>query len=137
MNSDREDDSNTMVTELEVAEENEEEEQMDVKAIPLDEVSMERLRELPLPRITKCRSGTKSSHMDQMVLLEKMDKKRLKDNPTEDQDCNTQECAHCKKLLTFPWKTKEKLCSRPTARSGSCHTACAQRHLDKWCDPEG
>ena len=63
-----EEDSNTMVTELEIAEENEEEEQMDVEAIPLDEVSMERLRKLPSPRITKSRIGTKSLLLDQMTL---------------------------------------------------------------------
>ena len=72
-----------------------------------------------------------------MTRLQKMDKKRLKENPTDDQDCNTHECEHCKELLTFPWKTKEKLCSRPTTRPGSHCTARAQRHLDKWCNTEG
>ena len=77
---------------------------MDVEAIPLDEVSMERLCKFPSPRITKSRIGTKSLCMDQMTLLEKIDKKRLKDNPTDDQDCYAHECAHCKTLLTSPGK---------------------------------
>ena len=72
-----------------------------------------------------------------MMILEKMDKKRLKDDPKDDQDCNTHECAHCKKLLTFPWKTKEKPCSMPISGLGSHRTVCAQRYLDKWCYAEG
>ena len=91
MDSNHEEDSNTMVAELEVAEENEEEEQMEVEAIPLDEITMKRLRKLPIPRSTKSRSGSESSCVDQMMLLQKMDKHRLKDNPTDDQDCNTHE----------------------------------------------
>ena len=86
MDYDHDENSNTMVTELEVAEENEEEEQMNVEAILLDEASMERLCKLLSPRITKSRIGTKSSQMDQMTLLEKMDKKKLKDSPIDDQD---------------------------------------------------
>ena len=72
-----------------------------------------------------------------MILLQTMDEKILKENPTDDQDCNTHECKHCKALLTFPWKTKEKLFSRPTDGLGSCHTACAQRHMEKWCNAPG
>ena len=49
MDSDHEEDSNAMVTELEVVECIEEEEQIKVEAIPLDEFSMERLRKLPSP----------------------------------------------------------------------------------------
>ena len=86
MDFDHEEDSNTMATELEVVEENEEEEQMEVEAIPIYKVSMERLCKLLSPRITKSRIGTKSSQMDQMTLLEKMDKKKLKDSPIDDQD---------------------------------------------------
>ena len=41
-------------------------------------------------------------------------------------------------MLTYPWKVNGRLCSRATARSGSCHTARAQRHyLGKWCNAEG
>ena len=137
MDSDHEEDVNTMVTELEVAEEIEEEEQMEVEAIPLDEFSMETLRKLPSPRSTKSRSDNKSLCMDQMTLLQKMDKNRLKENPIDDQDFNAHECEHCKKLLIFTWKTKEKLHSRPTNGLGSCHTAHVQRRLGKWCNAEG
>ena len=49
MDSYHEEDVNTMVKELEVAEEIEEEEQMLVEAILLDECSIERLRKLPSP----------------------------------------------------------------------------------------
>ena len=104
---------------------------MNIEAISLDEVSMERLHKLPSPRATKSRIGAKSSHMDQMTLLEKMNKKRLKDNPTDDQDYYTHGCAHCKNFLTFPWKANGRLHSRTTTGSGSHHTVHVQRHLSK------
>ena len=69
MDSYHEEDVNTMVKELEVAEEIEEEEQMLVEAILLDECSIERLRKLPSPWITESRSVNKSLCMDQMPLL--------------------------------------------------------------------
>ena len=47
MDSNHEEDSNTMVAELEVTEENEEEEPVKVEAISIDEFSMETLRKLP------------------------------------------------------------------------------------------
>ena len=106
MDSDHEEDSNAMVTELEVVEYIEEEEQIEVEAIPLDEFSMERLRKLPSPRNPKSRNGNESLCMDQMTLLQKMDKNRLKENHTGDQYCNAHECKHCKELLTYPCKLK-------------------------------
>ena len=69
MDSDREEDRNTMVTELEVAEENEEKEPMEVEAPPLDGFLMERSCELPSLRNINSRSGNKFSCVDQMMLL--------------------------------------------------------------------
>ena len=83
MDSNHEEDSNTMVAELEVTEENEEEEEMEVEAIPLDEITMKIFRKFPIPLSTKSRSGSESSCVDKMMLLQKMDKHRLKDNPTD------------------------------------------------------
>ena len=64
MDSDHEDDENTMVTELYAAEENEEEEPMEVEAIPSDGFSIERLRKLPSPQNANSRSGNESLCMD-------------------------------------------------------------------------
>ena len=108
MDCDHEEDSNNVVVELEVTEGIEEEEQIEVEAIPLDEFSMERLGKLPSPRNPKSRNGIASLCMDQMILLQKIDKKRLEENPTDYQDCNTRERKHCKELLTFLWKLKKK-----------------------------
>ena len=102
LDCDHDENSNTMATELEVAEENEEEEIMEIETNMSDEVTLERLRKIPSPRVTKSRIGTKSLCMDQMILLEKNDIKRLKENQKGYQDCYAHQCVHFKKLLTFP-----------------------------------
>ena len=88
MDSDYEEDVTTMVTELELVEDVENEEQIEVEVLPLDEVSMERLRKLPSPQNPKSRNGNESLCMHQMVLSQKIDKKRLKENHTDDQNYN-------------------------------------------------
>ena len=44
--------------------------------------------------------------------------KETQRKPTDDQDCRTHKYKHCKKLLTFPWKTEEKLYSSATNGAG-------------------
>ena len=61
MDYDHDENSTTMVTELEIAEENEEEESNAIEKNMLDEVTLGRLRKLPSPRVTKSRIGTKST----------------------------------------------------------------------------
>ena len=68
IDDDHEEDTITMVCELEMAEENEEEEANAIEKNKLDEVALKRLRELPEPRVTKSRTGTKSVCMKQFAL---------------------------------------------------------------------
>ena len=84
IDDDCEENPNTMVMELEMAEENEEEEVNVIEKTTLDEVALERLRKLPEYRVTKSRIGTKSARVEQFALLEKNGIKRLKDSPQDD-----------------------------------------------------
>ena len=136
MDYDYDESSTTMVMEQEIAEENEEEKSNAIEKNTLDEVALGRLRELPSTRVAKSRIGTKFTCMDQMVLLEKNDVKRLKDNPQDDLDCYTHQCMDCNMFLTFPWKMKLKLIHRPVAGTGLCHAAHVQRRLTNYCNPD-
>ena len=104
MDYDYDENSTTMVVELEIAEENEEEKSNAIEKNMLDEFALGRLRKLPSPRVTKSIIGTNSMCLDQMMLLEKNDIKRLKDNPQDDQDCYARQHMHCSMLLTSPGK---------------------------------
>ena len=66
-----------------------------------------------------------------------MDSKRIKENPTDDNDCYTQQCKHCNTLISFPWKANGMLMPRPIDGPGAYHAAHAQRHLEKWRDRLG
>ena len=59
MDYDHDENGNTIVTELEVTEDNEEEEPMEIETNMLDEVALERLRKLPSPIVIKSTIGTK------------------------------------------------------------------------------
>ena len=137
MDDNHEKNANTMVMELEMAEENEEEESNVIEKNTSCEVALKRLRKLPSPRVTKSRILTKSTCMEQFLLLEKNNIKRLKDSPQDDLDCHAHQCAHCDKTLSFPWKTKGTLHDKPIPGIGSCHTIHAQRRLMNYCNPDG
>ena len=81
MDDNHEEDTSTIVCELEMAEENDEEEANVIEKNTLDEVTLKRLRKLPEPRVTKSRTGIKSTCMEQFMFLEKNDVKRPKDIP--------------------------------------------------------
>ena len=109
MESGNEEDSTTnLVMELEEADEIAPEEKIPVKAISTDEFLCERLAKLPLPRRSASRNGITSLCMDQMIILKKMDYKRLKENHMDDHDCHTHQYEHFKKLLYFLWKDHGK-----------------------------
>ena len=101
MDDDHKENANTMVMELKMAEENEEEEANVIEKNTLDEVTLKRLRKLPEPRVTKSRIGTKSMRMEQFMLLEKNCIERLKDSPQDDVDCCAHQCMHCDKCYSF------------------------------------
>ena len=73
-----EDSTSNLVMELEEVHEIVEEEQIPVEAINTDEFSCERLAKLPSPRQSVSRNGVASLRVDQIILLKKMDRKRLK-----------------------------------------------------------
>ena len=99
------DDLNTLF-ELEEATEIVDELQTYVASINLNEALSDKLIDFPSPKVSASRKGIKSMHMEQMMLLKKMDPKRLKEKYANNSDCCNHECKHFKKLLQFPWKVK-------------------------------
>ena len=97
------------VRELEEATETVDEAQNHVASTNADESLCDKLLNLPSPKVSVSRAGIKSMHMEQTMLLKKMDPKRLKDEPGNNNDCYTHECKHCKKLMKFAWKEKGEL----------------------------
>ena len=73
-----EDITSNLGMELEELDEILQEEQIDVEAINMDELSCKRLAKLPLPRQSVSRNNIASLCMDQVILLKKMSKKRPK-----------------------------------------------------------
>ena len=87
MESGNEEDSTTnLVIELEEADEMVQEEQNPVEDINIDDFLCEILAKLPPPKCSVSRNGVASLCMDQIILLKKMDIKRLKENPANDHD---------------------------------------------------
>ena len=86
---DEEDSTTNLVIELEEVDEILPEEQIPVEAINIDDFLCEILVKLTSPRRSVSRNGIVSLCVDQMILLKKMDLKRLKENPEDDHDCHT------------------------------------------------
>ena len=79
MKTDNEEEDNmNLVMELEEATEMVDEAHIPVEDINLDEVLCDRLVKFPSPKVSESRSCVVHTHMDQMILLKKMDRKRLK-----------------------------------------------------------
>ena len=97
------------VFELEEATETVDEVQNPVASTNLDEASHDKLLNLPSPKVSTSRAGVKSACMEQMMLLMKIDPKRLKDEPVNKSDFCTHECKHYKKLMKFPSKEKKRI----------------------------
>ena len=105
--------------------------------INTDEAMNDQLLTLPLPRVSVSRSGATSMCMDQMNLLKKIDRKRLKENSVDDKDFWTYQCKHCDASLAFHWKAGGILMLVPTDGPGAYHAAHAQRNLGKHCNELG
>ena len=90
-----------------------------------------RLVKFPSPKVSTSRTGIAHACMDQMILLKKMDRKRLKENPTDDNYFCTHQCKHWNALISFLWKVNGKILSRPTDGPGDYHAVHAERHLEK------
>ena len=73
-----------LVMELKETTEIADEAQTPVTSINLNEASCDELIKFPSTKVSASRTGIKSTHMDQMILLKKMDRNRLKEKPTDD-----------------------------------------------------
>ena len=69
------------------------------------------------------------------MLLEKMDTRRLKENPESKDDFCAHECKHCRYFLESLWKVKGTV--KKEGVGGSWHAMHACRHLEKVCNEEG
>ena len=114
------------------------EDESETEPEPMNEVDMSELRKLHEPREPKFRHDVGSTHMKQFTLLQKMDPKRLVDDPEDDVECYAHECIHCKTCLSTPWESNQKSCKRPIEGSRSHHEAHDQRNLlSSACDEAG
>ena len=80
-----------------------------VESINLDEVLCDKLIKFPSPKVSASRRGIKSMHMEQMVLLKKMDPKIFKDKPANKTDCYTHGWKHFKKTNDIPVESKMRI----------------------------
>ena len=72
--------------------------------------------------------------MEQMILLKKMDPKRLEDEPENKSYCYTRECKYCNKLMKFAWNAKGELKSKLGSGDGSYHAVHVARHIENHCN---
>ena len=138
METDNEEHNNmNLVMELEETTEMVDEAKIHVSTINLDEVLCDKLVKLPSPKVLVTRASITSAYMDQMIPLKKIDCKRLKESPADDNDCYTCQYKHCNTLISFPWKVNGKIFSRPADGLGVYHTVHAQRYLEKCFNEPG
>ena len=94
----------------------------------------DKLIKLSSPKVSASRIGITYMRIEQMILLKKMDSKRLKEKTPDNSDFWTHKYKHCKTMLSFPWKINGKLKSKHTDELGAYHAAHAAMHLEKCCD---
>ena len=101
-----EEDDDNIVMDLEGAADAFETEQiyMDEEPETMDEETMNKLRKIHATRPSRVRHRIMSMHMQQFTLLDRMGPKRLIDNPSNENDCYTHECNHCKTCMSIPRK---------------------------------
>ena len=73
--------------------------QTPIASINVDESLCNKLLNLPSHKVSASRTGIKFACMKQMMLLNKMDPKRLKKKRANKSNFCTHECEHCKKLM--------------------------------------
>ena len=69
-----------------------------------------------------------------MLLLGKIDARRLKENPENRNNFHAHECEHCVMLMKFQWKERGTYEIKPGGVGGSYHASCAARCLETRCD---
>ena len=70
--------------------------------VALDEETRAKLVKLPKTKVSQTRIGIISTCMEQMVLLDQIDPRRLKLKLENKADCCTHSCKHCSTLLKTP-----------------------------------
>ena len=99
-----EEDDNDVVMDLEGAADAFATEQIDMDEEPetMDEETMNKLRKLHVPRPSRVRHHTMHVRVQQFTLLDRMDLKRLIDNPSNENSYYTHECNRCKTCMSIP-----------------------------------
>ena len=92
------------------------------------EVLCNKLLNLPFSKVALVRTGVKSTCMDQVLLLGKMDARMLKDKTENKNDFYAHECENCGMLMNFQWKVRGTYKNKHEKVGGSYHAACAARH---------
>ena len=75
--------------------------------------------------------------MENVLLLGKIDTRRLMKKLEHKNDCHAHECKHCGMLMNFQWKVKGSHKNKVGGGGGSYHTVHATRHLESYCDEAG
>ena len=101
--------------------------------VTLDSVNFQKLIDLPNLKASLSRNDFKSTRMEEMSLLGKMDARRLMPKTENNNGCCTHECKHCGFLLKFTWKLKGSI-KNAGGGGHSHHDACVGRHLEKHCN---
>ena len=107
-----------------------------VATASLDSASCQKLLDFPALKVSLASTSVKSSCMDQMFLLGNMDARRFVKKPGNKCDSCAHACKHCGMLINSPWKVKGYY-ENKGGGGGSCHSACAGRHLEKHCNEAG
>ena len=61
-----------------------------------------KLLKLTFPKVAMTRKGVASTCTEQMMILDQMDPKHLKDYPETKEDCHTHVRKHCNTLMQIP-----------------------------------
>ena len=72
-----------------------------------------------------------------MLLLGKMDTRRLKEKSENKNDYYANECEHCAMLMKFQWKLRGTYENKPKGGWMYYHAACATRHLETYYNEAG
>ena len=125
-----EQDNGDRVFELEEASLTVDEMQTPVAPANTDEVLCNKLLNLPYSKVALSRTDIKPTHMEQMLLLVKMDPRRLKENPENKNYCCTHECERCEMFMKFQCKLKRTYKNNPGGLGGSYHAVHTARHSE-------
>ena len=95
----------------------------------IDEALHQKILGLPAPKVSLASTSVKSIRMEQMLLLGKMDARRLMEKPGCTNHCHSYECNNYRMLIKLPWKIKGSY-ENKLGGGGSYHAAHASRHLE-------